>query len=199
MGNPKFQRKTYSIPPHPWKIDRIQEETELQKKYGLKNKREIWKARFLLTNFRAQARSLQARLRYGDEYAQKQLEQLIGRLYRLGILPQDATLDNVLSLQVEDILDRRLQTVVNNRRLTKTISQARQFVVHGHIAVNGRNVTIPSYLVKRDEEDTIDFYEYSPLSDPEHPLRGSSGPPVENEESEKPPAQEQPQEENVNA
>ncbi len=184
MGDPRFNRKKYETPKHPWEADRIKEEWELQKKYGLKNKREIWKAKSMLRNFRAQARYLQAKLRYGDEQAERQQKQLFGRLIRLGILNEDgATLDAVLSLGVEDILRRRLQTVVYLKGLARTPQQARQFIVHGHISINGRRVTVPGYLVRREEEPNVDYYEHSPLSDDLHPMRpqviGAQEAPVE--------------------
>ena len=40
MGKPKFSRKKYETPSHPWEEDRIKLENELIKKYGLKNKSE---------------------------------------------------------------------------------------------------------------------------------------------------------------
>ncbi len=172
MGDPRFNRKTYETPKHPWEAERIKEEWELKKKYGLKNKREIWKAKSILRNFRAQARDLQARLRYGDPQAERQQKQLFGKLTRLGILTEDtATLDAVLSLNVEDILRRRLQTVVYLKGLARTPKQARQFIVHGHISIGGRRVTIPGYLVRKEEEDMIEYHEHSPLADEMHPMR----------------------------
>ncbi len=172
MGDPKFNRKTYETPKHPWEAERIKEEWELKKKYGLKNKREIWKAKSILRNFRAQARDLQARLRYGDPQAEKEQKQLFGKLIRLGILTEDtATLDAVLSLTVEDILRRRLQTIVYLKGLARTPRQARQFIVHGHISIGGRRVTIPGYLVRKEEEDQIEYHEHSPLANELHPMR----------------------------
>ncbi len=172
MGDPRFNRKKYDTPKHPWEADRIKEEWELQKKYGLKNKREIWKAKSILRNFRGQARQLQARLRYGDPQAERQQELLFKKLVRLGILNEaNATLDAVLSLTVEDILRRRLQTIVYLKGLARTPKQARQFIVHGHIAIDDRKVTIPGYLVRMDEEELIDYYKYSPLADEVHPMR----------------------------
>ena len=172
MGDPRFNRKKYETPKHPWEAERIKEEWELQKKYGLKNKREIWKAKSLLRNFRGQARQLQAKLRYGNPQAEKEQKLLFDKLIRLGILNEaNATLDAVLSLTVEDILRRRLQTIVYLKGLARTPKQARQFIVHGHIAIGDRKVTIPSYLVRKEEEDLVDYYKYSPLADEMHPMR----------------------------
>jgi len=170
MGDPKFSRRKYSTPSHPWQSDRIKEENELIHKYGLKNKREVWKAKSMLTSFRQTARTLLAHLRTGDEQAMREKDMLLARLSTLGILPDDAQLDDVLALDVEAILGRRLQTVAYMKGLAFTPQQARQFIVHGHIAVAGKKVTIPSYIIKKKEEDFIEYYNNSRLNDPDHPM-----------------------------
>ncbi|HEC72681.1 MAG TPA: 30S ribosomal protein S4, partial [Thermoplasmatales archaeon] len=147
MGDPKFARKKYETPSHPWDKDRIEAENALIKKYGLKNKREIWRAQTMLRKFRAQARSLLGKVTSSDPQVKRETEQLLGRLHRLGILPENATLDDVLALDVESILKRRLQTIVYLKGLASTPFQARQFIVHGHICIDNRRVTAPGYMV----------------------------------------------------
>ena len=170
MGDPKFSRRKYHTPSHPWQSDRIREDNELIHKYGLKNKREVWKAKSMLTKFRQQARTLLARLRTGDEQAMREKDDLLESLNSMGILPDDAQLDDVLALNVESFLARRLQTVIYMKGLAYTPQQARQFIVHGHIAVDGKKVTIPSYMTRRSEEEFIEYYENSVLIDPDHPM-----------------------------
>ncbi len=169
MGDPKFARKKYETPSHPWEKARIEREAELIQKYGLKNKREIWRAETFLRRIREQARNLRAT--EGQKQSEREKELLLKRLFRLGLLPQEATLDDVLSLTIENILSRRLQTIVYLKGLASTMKQARQFIVHKHIAINGRIVNIPSYMVKREEEDFITYSPYSPLQDELHPMR----------------------------
>ncbi len=171
MGDPRFSRKKYENPSHPWQAERIKEENELMKKYGLKNKREIWKAQSLLRNFRRQARMLFPKIRMKDKQGEKESKQLIGRLIRIGVLEGGVTLDDVLALNIESILSRRFQTMVYMKGLTSTLHQARQFIVHGHIAVNGRKVRVPGYLVKKDEENLLTYYSTSPLNNEMHPVR----------------------------
>jgi small subunit ribosomal protein S4 len=57
------------------------------------------------------------------------------------------------------LLERRLDNVVYRLGFATSRNEARQFVLHGHIQVNGRKVNIPSYLV--DVEDTITVKEGS--------------------------------------
>ncbi len=171
MGDPKFSRRKYDTPSHPWQGERIKEEHELLKKYGLKNKRELWKAQSLLRNLRGQGRDILARLRYGDVQAEKEMKGLLKKLANLGLLPEDAALDDVLALDIERILERRLQTLVYLKGLAYTQKQARQLIIHGHTVVNARKVTVPGYLVKKNEEPSISYNPYSPLANDLHPTR----------------------------
>ncbi len=77
----------------------------------------------------------------------------------------------MFSLQVTNFLDRRLQTQVHKQGLANTLKQARQFIVHGHISVGGRKVTVPGYIVSIDEELGMSYYGNSPLSADAHPAR----------------------------
>jgi small subunit ribosomal protein S4 len=171
MGNPKFPRRKYDMPSHPWQGDRIKSENEIIAKFGLKNKREVWKAQSLLRNFRQQARLLNARVRIGDVQAEKEKDQLLAKLGNLGLLPANSSLNDVFVLELESILNKRLQTQVYLKGLAHSPKQARQFIIHGHISIGGRKVTIPGYLVKYKEEPLIEYNEYSPLTNDLHPMR----------------------------
>jgi len=179
LGDPKFSRAKYERPSHPWEAERIKTENELLKKYGLKNKKELWRSQFTLRRFRQRARELQARVRTGDKQAEKEREQLLRRLGRLGLLPlEGTTLDDVLALDVEALLSRRLQTLTFLKGLAFTPRQARQFIVHGHVSVSGGRVTIPGYLVSRQEENVIIYDERSPIANDLHPVRQAATPPA---------------------
>ena len=171
MGKPKFSRKQYETPSHPWQEERIKAENELIKKYGLKNKREVWKAETRLRKYRGQARELLARVGGGDTQSKKESDQLLMHLNRVNILPSNSTLDDVLTLETESILSRRLQTLTYLKGLANTPTQARQLISHGHIAICNRKVTVPSYIVTKDEEGEIDYISDSPLNDVMHPAR----------------------------
>lgn len=171
MGDPKFPRRRYDTPSHPWNAERIAEEKTIVRKYGLKNKREVWKAQTKLRSFRGTARLLLSQEGAGVPQVRKETDQLLKRMNRLGYLSGEATLDDVLGLGVENVLARRLQTVVYLKGYASTPKQARQFIIHGHVAVGGRKVTVPSYSVARDEEETIELNPHSPVADPAHPVR----------------------------
>ncbi len=192
MGDPKFSRAKFERPSHPWEAERIKAENELLKKYGLKNKKELWRSQYTLRRFRQRARELQARVRTGDKQAEKEREQLLRRLGRLGLLPlEGTTLDDVLALDVEAILSRRLQTLTFLKGLAFTPRQARQFIVHGHVSIAGRRVTIPGVLVSRTEENSISYDERSVISSDLHPVRQTgqipTPPPAEGGEDEEGP------------
>ena len=175
MGDPKFSRKTYDTPSHPWQGERIKAEVVLVNQYGLKNKTEVWKAQTILRNFRGQSRELQARLRGGEAQAKIESEALIAKCGRMGLLPMEgATLNDILTLNEENILARRLQTIVFEKGMASTVGQARQMIVHGHIFMNGHRVTVPGYIVTRKEEASIMYDPASPFNDEMHPMRISA-------------------------
>ncbi|HYB59001.1 MAG TPA: 30S ribosomal protein S4 [Candidatus Acidoferrales bacterium] len=166
MGYPGKSRKMFDKPSHPWQGVRINEEAELVKTYGLKNKREVWKAATTLRKYRREARKLLFDIQeVGErgEHAKFETEKFLGRLKRLGLMKSDSSLDSVLTLGIEDLMDRRLQTQVQKQGLANSVRHARQLIVHGHIAVDGRRVTVPSYILLSAEQDLIEHYEGSPL------------------------------------
>lgn len=168
MGEPRRLRSKYAGPRHPWQSERIKQEKTLVRDFGLKAKSELWKTTSKLKAFANQAKRLIA-LR--TEQADVEAKQLLARLARLGMLAPGSQLNDVLALQVEDVLKRRLQTVVVKQGLARTMRQARQFIVHGHITVDGKMVSAPGYLVPLEAESTVAFVEKSALSKPDHPER----------------------------
>jgi small subunit ribosomal protein S4 len=172
MGDPKFLRRLYDTPKHPWEAARMEEERKFLVKYGLKNKREFWKAQSNLRGFRRQARDLQARLRAGEPQAKLETDGLLGRLTRLGVLPVGSpTLDDVLALRVEELLERRFEWIVYRKGMGSTPNGARQLIVHGHLSIGDHRVTRPGYLVLASEETQIAYAPASPLNDEAHPVR----------------------------
>lgn len=168
MGDPKKSRKKYSKPAHPWMKGRIDEERVLKKEYGFKNKKELWKVNSLLKSFYARAKKYVASSAAQSVKEQKQMTE---KLKSLGLVQGDATLDQILSIQLKDLMERRLQTLVCRKNLARTVKQARQYIVHGHIKVAGKIITSPSYLVPLKEEGAITFSENSQLSKEDHPER----------------------------
>jgi small subunit ribosomal protein S4 len=122
----------------------------------------------MLSKFRGIARSLIGK---APEERKKMEIMLLTRLKKLGIIHETAVLDDVLDSTIEDILERRLQTIVFRKDLAKSIYQARQLIIHGHIAIGDRRVTVPGYLVAREEENQVTYTLQSPLANPSHPLR----------------------------
>ncbi|MCQ1535541.1 30S ribosomal protein S4 [Methanosarcina sp. KYL-1] len=176
MAYPGKKSKSYETPKHPWQEARMATEVELVKAYGLRNKKEVWKAASMLRMYRSEARNLLAKFAEGKEgglegHLKTQSEEILSKLIRYGITKSDANIDDILSLKTENILERRLQTQVLRLGLARTILQARQFITHGHIAVNGRKATIPGMLISRDDEMHIEYYGSSPLIAESHPER----------------------------
>lgn len=161
--------KFYETPNHPFQGERIASEHSLVGRYGLKNKEELWRAESELRSFRREARKLLGQEQQGEDAAEG--GEFLSRLQRIGILGGQEGLDDVLALEVTDLLERRLQTVAYRKGVGNTPKQARQFISHGHVTVDDRRVTIPSYKINVTEEDSVSFDENSPLADELHPER----------------------------
>jgi len=182
MGDPKTPRRIWKKPKRPLNYDLMMDELKTLGTFGLKTKKELWKTQTELSRVRLQARSL---LALRQEERMKKEPILIQSLSKIGLVDQNSTLDDVLNLQVNDLLSRRLQTMAQRKLFFKTPYQARQAIVHGHVMIGDGVVTIPSYIVKTEEEAKIRLIPESrfneTLSKPESDL---GSPETENLESE---------------
>jgi small subunit ribosomal protein S4 len=152
MGDPRKAKKSYTRPRSIWTSDQISSELYVVGSYGLRNKKELWKAQTEIARIRNQARAL---LAISTDVRHEKETKLLNYLSRLGIVEDSSTLDDILNLKIEDILERRLQTLIMKRSNLKSPYQARQIVVHGHVSIGDRKINLPGYLVKKDEESQI--------------------------------------------
>ncbi len=144
----KRKHKQYSKPKRPFDKTRMDEEAKIRKEYGLKNKKEIWKADSQINSIREKAKKL---ISAGKEEQQA----LFNKLKKKGIGVN--SIGDVLSLDTKNYLDRRLQTIVYKKKLAPTIKTARQFITHKKVLVDGKAVDSPSYIVpiKMEEKITV--------------------------------------------
>ncbi|RNJ26181.1 30S ribosomal protein S4 [Halosegnis longus] len=163
--------KFYETPNHPFQGERIDDEARTLETYGLKNKEELWRAQSELRSYRQEARDLLGDAQGDAEVAAEAGAEFLARLKRYGILDENESLDDVLSLDLTDVLERRLQTVVYRSGLANTPNQARQFINHGHITLDGARVSTPSMKVESGASDDLEYEERSPLADDLHPER----------------------------
>ena len=200
MGDPKYPRKVWRKPKRPLNYELKMDELQTLGTFGLRTKRELWKAHTELSRVRQQARSL---LALTQKVREEKEPILLKSLARIGLISDNATLDDVLNLKPTDLLARRLQTIVSKKFGFKTPYQARQAVIHGHIMVGDRKVDIPSYTVTVAEEDSVQFspeskipemLEKSKAETPkvEEPAEGEEATPAEATPAEATPAEDSP-------
>lgn len=149
----KRKHKSYSRPKRPFDKRRIEEEAEIRKTFGLKNKKEIWKAEAKISSMREKAKRL-----IGAE--KEKQKALFERLEKNGLKVK--SIADVLSLDKTDYLKRRLQTVIVSKKIANTPKQARQMIVHKKVLVDGRIVNKPSYIVPKKFEDKISLKKEKP-------------------------------------
>jgi len=146
MGDVRRKHNRYSRPRKLFDSARIAEENKIKDKFGLKNKKEIWKGNARVSDLRNRAKSLIPR-------SDKEKQEFFARLQSMGL--KVASISDVLALKTEDLLNRRLQTIILRKELAKTPLEARQLITHKNVFVDGRIVNIPSFMVTRDLENKI--------------------------------------------
>lgn len=173
----KKEHKHYTRPKRPFDKESIEEEKILIKTYGLKNKREIWRVEHALNRIRSQAKKL---------ITQPEQQQIfLARLVKLGLIKPNTTLDDVLVLIKEDLFERHLQTLVFKRGLATTVKKARQLIIHKKILIGDKIVSIPTYIVKKEEESKLSIKKEKPKKK-EAPTEAPAEKPAEKPVEEKP-------------
>ncbi|MBR9678423.1 MAG: 30S ribosomal protein S4 [Nanoarchaeota archaeon] len=153
MGDPRRLKKKYEKPLQAWNKSKIIKDAELKSKYGYKNKKELWKMESILRTFRKLARNLIARK--GEPQSIRESEQILGRLKRIGLLQDGAVLEDILALKVEELMERRIQTVILRKDLAHSIKHARQLIVHGHVLIGEKPITSPSFIIKKEDDNKV--------------------------------------------
>ncbi len=143
---PKRKRKKYSRPQRPFDKARIQEENLLRDKYGLKNKKEIWKADAAIARIRNLVKQL---ITKPEEEKKAFVKKLQTKGFKVNNIADSLALDK------EDWLKRRLQTIVFSKKLARTPKQARQLVAHKQVSIGNKTINIPSYQVSLEQEPEI--------------------------------------------
>lgn len=92
-----------------------------------------------LTDFGVQLQAKQKLKKYYGDITEKQFR----RVYQEAARRRGDTGENIIGL-----LESRLDAIVYRSGIVPTVFAARQFVNHGHVLVDGKKVTIPSYRVK---------------------------------------------------
>lgn len=150
MGDIKRKKKKFSRPRKLFDSVRIETENAIVKKYGLKNKREVWKAKSKVSTIRRQAKNL-----IGKPVVQQNA--FFEKLNKVGLNVQN--ISDVLALNEQNLLDRRLQTFLVKKKIVGTAKQARQLITHKHVLVDGKAVNVPSFIVSTDMENKISLKE----------------------------------------
>ncbi|MFN7990885.1 MAG: 30S ribosomal protein S4 [Candidatus Micrarchaeia archaeon] len=152
MGDPRKLRNKTERPKKLWDVDRLAHDKALKTEYGLKNMRELWRATAELKKYRREARRL---LSLTEADRRDDATKILRKMARLGILKEGSVLDDVLSLEVRVVLERRLQTIVLRKGLAQSTRQSRQLITHGFVAIGGKTVSRPGYLVEVEEEPKV--------------------------------------------
>ncbi|MBN2127053.1 MAG: 30S ribosomal protein S4 [Candidatus Diapherotrites archaeon] len=154
MGDTRKPKKQYETPRKRWDKNRIDSERKVKNNYGLKNKKELRRIELIIKKKRENAKKL---LALTTDQRKEREQELLSSLERLGVLPKNSSLSDVLGLTVTEFLERRFETLAWRKNFASTPKQARQFITHGHLMIDGQKITAPGYLVKKEEENKIQW------------------------------------------
>ncbi len=149
MGHPKLSKKKYSKPKKPYDKERIDNEKKIMREFGLKRKKELWKAESILRNIRRRARNLQAK---PNEKTEKEL---VEKAVSMGLIEPNEKLESILDITINDVLNRRLQTIVYKKGFASTVREARQRIVHKHVILENKKIKWPGFLVDVENEANL--------------------------------------------
>ena len=141
----KRKHKKYSKPKKLYDKGRIEEESGIKKEFGLKNKREIWKAEAKVKSIREKAKKMILANQEEQKYLFEKLKEMEFKVN---------SISDVWSLEKNDYLKRRLQTIIS-KKFNVPIKKARQLIVHKKVLVGDDIVDSPSYLVQVKTENVI--------------------------------------------
>ncbi len=126
----------------------IKSENDLIKKYGLKSRKEVWRADYSIKKIRGLAKEL---ITQNEEKQKEFVDRLRAKGFEVNSIAE------VLGLNKEDRLKRRLQSILVAKGIAKTPRQARQMIVHKHIKINGNVIASPRHLTNVEEENTVEL------------------------------------------
>lgn len=148
-------KKTSKTPRKPFDKERLSNELKIVGQYGLRNKREVWRVQLTLAKLRKAARQLMT-LDLNDPRRTFEGDALIRRIVKLGLLKEnERKLDYVLGLTTNQFMERRLQTLVSQKKLAHSVHHARVLIRQRHISVGKQLVNIPSFMVRVSSENHI--------------------------------------------
>jgi small subunit ribosomal protein S4 len=167
LGDPKKRRKKQESPKKPWDPALFEYELRVVGEYGLKNRKELRTVHSKLRRIRDSARSTFA---LPERDRSVKTAEILFKVRKMGLIGEEDTIDDVLKLSIEDLLERRLQTMAYRKGLARSIHQARQLITHGHITLRGRVFRKPGKNLEVGDEDLIAINPHSPFAEKSHPI-----------------------------
>ena len=150
-------------PRRAYEKERLDKELKICGEYGLRAKKEIWRVGRHLAHCRKAARILLT-LPEKDNRRLFEGAALLRRMTNYGMLDESKQkLEFILEVEIEEMLDRRLQTQIWKLDMAKSIHHARVLIKQRHIRVGRQVVNVPSFMVRVESQKHIDFALTSPF------------------------------------
>jgi len=145
-----------------WKTDNNLHEGKVIKKYLLKEREDYIKYSKVVGNITKLVAKLKT-LPQSDTLRFQLSEQILQRLYNMGIVNSTSSLSVVDKLTVSAFCRRRLPVVMVRLKMSETLKEATTFIEQGHIRVGPNVITDPAFMVTRTFEDYVTWVDSSKI------------------------------------
>ena len=137
-----------------WKNENNLREGQIVKKYLLQNREDYMKYNKIVGHISKFCGKVKL-LPQSDPLRFQLSEQLLQKLYAMGIVSITSSLSAIEHLTVSAFCRRRLPVVMVRLKMSETIKEAATFIEQGHIRVGPNVITDPAFLVTRTFEDYV--------------------------------------------
>ena len=145
-----------------WKSDNNLREAKIVRKYLLQDREDYTKYNKIVGNITKLTAKLKERPQ-SDETRFQVGEQLLKRLYDMGIINSTSSLSSVEKLTVSSFCRRRLPVVMVRLKMSETLKEATTFIEQGHVRVGPNVITDPAFMVTRTFEDYVTWVNSSKI------------------------------------
>ena len=144
-----------------WKNDDQLFEWKAMQKYKI-TREEYWRYNRLVRNTNKMCHELM-KLEQNDEYRVRSTQELLDKLWNMGLIQERKNLETVNRLSVSCFCRRRLPVVMVRLNMADNLAEAMSLIQAGHVRVGTECVSDPAFLVSRNLEDYITWTDNSKI------------------------------------
>eukprot|EP00899_Mesostigma_viride_P004703 jgi/Mesvir1/14233/Mv09674-RA.1 len=145
-----------------WKRENNLREIQVMRRYHIQD-RDDYKKYNKLCGMITKLVNLIKKLDPKDPYRVEMTEQILNKLYNMGLIPTQKSLALCDKLSTSAFCRRRLAVVMVRLKMSETLREAITFIEQGHVRVGPETVADPAFAVSRNMEDFVTWVDTSKI------------------------------------